>query len=97
MIIKIEIDTDLYDVNLLDKKTKTVWALSPDPEMDGTIIIPGGRMEKAKHLLCEKCQTNRSQHEVGKRHLCCECYVKEGNIPFDWHRLCMETYEKIKK
>lgn len=97
MIIKIEIDTDKYDVNLIDKKTKTVWTLQPEPEMDGSVIVPGGYMEKPKRLLCERCQKHTSQHETSTGHLCCECYVKEGNSPAEWHKNCMKTYNEIKK
>lgn len=30
-----------------------------------------------------------------KKFQCCECYVKAGNPPADWHSLCMATYNKM--
>lgn len=26
---------------------------------------------------------------------CCECYVKEGNPPADWHSDCMIAFERL--
>lgn len=26
---------------------------------------------------------------------CCECYVKDGNAPSDWHQDCMKTYKNL--
>jgi hypothetical protein len=31
--------------------------------------------------------------KTGKVYQCCECYVKEGNPPSDWHSGCMLAYK----
>jgi hypothetical protein len=36
-------------------------------------------------------------HWVGDTEMCCECYVKAGNPPADWHLVCMATYDNFKK
>jgi len=54
-------------------------------------------MSERKIMWCQKCLKNKASHSVGNRELCCECYVKEGNPPADWHPKCMETYKKMKK
>lgn len=49
---------------------------------------------------CHCCKQRMATHEIlfkGKTtFLCCICYVREGFPPSDWHKLCMETYRKIK-
>jgi hypothetical protein len=52
---------------------------------------------------CTKCNKRKANHSICKywetpeyHHLCCKCYVEEGNVPADWHPLCMETYVKLK-
>lgn len=49
---------------------------------------------------CENHPDRPARHSIyqhGKeRTLCCECYVKEGNPPADWHSGCMETYHAMK-
>lgn len=50
--------------------------------------------------ICDKCRIIPAAHYISNagvvRHLCCRCFVEEGNPPADWHRLCMETYRRIK-
>ena len=49
-------------------------------------------------IKCDKCKEKFANHRFGDgRHLCCECYVKEGNPPADWHPVCMETYRKLQQ
>jgi hypothetical protein len=49
----------------------------------------------ADQSLCEVCGMHTSRHTEWKdsreRHLCCECYVREGNPPADWHVDCMKA------
>lgn len=48
--------------------------------------------------VCDKCYEHEAMHHetVGStnRKLCCECYVKEGNPPADWHTVCMRVYKE---
>jgi hypothetical protein len=51
---------------------------------------------------CTECKERVANHNIYKwwetpshRHLCCSCYVHEGNTPTDWHPLCMITYHKV--
>jgi len=48
MLITIEIDTEKYDVSVIDKATGTVWTLESEPEMDGTVITPDTHVDKKK-------------------------------------------------
>jgi hypothetical protein len=48
------------------------------------------------NYLCHKCHERPANHTVGDIRLCCECYVKDGNAPADWHIACMKAYEKLK-
>lgn len=45
--------------------------------------------------LC-KCGQPAS-HTMGDKRMCCDCYVREGNPPADWHAGCMRTWKSIKK
>lgn len=51
--------------------------------------------------MCVNCNKLSSNHEVydpwgipKDLSLCCKCYVNKGYFPFDWHPLCMYTYER---
>jgi hypothetical protein len=64
---------------------------------DKTFILIGEKIMEQNLCGCGK----PSQHENwsmknGKRYLCCECWVKEGNAPADWHYDCMKTYSELK-
>lgn len=45
--------------------------------------------------VCDKCGERESLHlsALENRHLCCECYVGEGNPPADWHEACLNAAE----
>ena len=52
---------------------------------------------------CDKCNKRSASHTIHKwwetpsaTYVCCECYVNDGNLPAEWHPLCMITY-KINK
>ena len=52
--------------------------------------------------ICSACNNKYAKHTVysnkhGDEFFCCECYVKHGNPPADWHKECMETYNKLTK
>jgi hypothetical protein len=38
---------------------------------------------------CCKCWQHLARHRVNGDRLCCECYVKAGHAPADWHPDCM--------
>lgn len=42
-----------------------------------------------------------AMHTVSYRdktsHLCCECNVRGGGAPADWHRGCMEAFREIEQ
>ena len=40
---------------------------------------------------CSNCHSHQSMHGE----LCCECYVKAGNPPADWHTICMATHNYL--
>jgi hypothetical protein len=51
---------------------------------------------------CTKCQINKPMHTYydpinnpPQQFLCCECYVKAGNPPADWHPDCIKTYQEL--
>ena len=43
----------------------------------------------------------RSSHGIWKNgknfYQCCECYIKDGNPPADWHDDCMKAYRDLKQ
>lgn len=46
---------------------------------------------------CSQCQERTARHRFSEeKNLCCECYVKAGNPPSDWHPDCMRTFGEIK-
>jgi hypothetical protein len=45
---------------------------------------------------CDNCGEHQAMHH-GEKDLCCKCYVEAGNPPADWHRVCMETYNILKR
>lgn len=46
---------------------------------------------------CDRGDGRPSQHRIGlDGYLCCECFVKDGNAPADWHTNCMRTYRELK-
>jgi len=48
-------------------------------------------MKKCK---CGKAAMHESwSAKTGNVYQCCECYVKEGNPPSDWHSGCMLAYK----
>ena len=54
--------------------------------------------------ICTKCNNREANHNIHRwwetpsdQHLCCKCYVELGHAAADWHPLCMETYNNIKK
>jgi hypothetical protein len=53
------------------------------------------------YWLCDKCERTIAKHIVwvaaARRHLCCGCYVGEGNAPADWHKGCMVAYQNKTK
>lgn len=44
---------------------------------------------------CHVCLALWSMHDVGQRHLCCNCYIAEGNSPADWHPVCMQAWREL--
>ena len=57
-----------------------------------TLVLP----DDSNHETCVVCTEKPSNHMVGDRRLCCDCYVDEGHPPADWHRGCMARYERIR-
>lgn len=52
--------------------------------------------------LCDECETNFASHTIRcpgekTKHLCCRCYVQDGNAPADWHPLCMEAHSRSRR
>jgi hypothetical protein len=43
---------------------------------------------------CTKCG-GVALHRVNDTLLCCECYVKAGYSPADWHPDCMSVYRAL--
>jgi len=46
-------------------------------------------------LKCDKHPRRTVMHTVSKpdtikRYLCCECHIKDGGSPADWHPKCMK-------
>jgi hypothetical protein len=41
--------------------------------------------------ICARCSERLARHHVNGDRLCCECYVKAGHAPADWHPECMEA------
>lgn len=55
------------------------------------------RQDAVQHLpsdgLCTTCRINAPNHRAGRdQHLCCECYVRAGHAPADWHSECLRAY-----
>jgi len=50
-----------------------------------------------KTITCGKCHKHQAMHHQGSKHLCCECWVREGNPPADWHSVCMKVYASLRK
>ncbi len=51
-------------------------------------------------VMCSVCKRENPRHaswsvKNGHRELCCECHVKEGNAPSDWHQECLYTYRQM--
>ncbi len=50
-----------------------------------------------EHLCaCGKPSNHESWRMGVTTHQCCECHIKSGGIPADWHRVCMSTYNAMK-
>lgn len=49
-------------------------------------------------MKCTVCNIRPANHSIllpgNERHLCCECYVSEGNLPADWHPDCIATVNR---
>ena len=43
---------------------------------------------------CSKCG-GKAMHLVNGYQLCCECYIKDGNAPADWHPECNKWHLKL--
>lgn len=65
-------------------------------------MIDGFRhdIREQKKYRCTTCGKHESMHDIGvgqkERHLCCYCYIAEGNLPADWHSMCMRAYKERK-
>lgn len=46
--------------------------------------------------ICGRLARHREYFKGKESFYCCECYVKAGNAPSDWHSECMSTYKKLK-
>lgn len=69
------------------------WAFTPMPRGPW---IPQEDLILLKEIYeCDKCRDHQAMHSDGDRRLCCECYVKEGNPPADWHSMCMAVYHEL--
>jgi hypothetical protein len=48
---------------------------------------------------CDRCHQHQAMHQRyhagGIEHLCCGCYVRAGNPPADWHRVCVQTWNEL--
>lgn len=44
---------------------------------------------------CGKPSSHTIYDDGFKKFQCCECYIKAGNPPADWHPLCMKTYNEM--
>lgn len=56
-------------------------------------------MEQSRMCKCGKPaahETKRWWDNPKTTYQCCECYVREGNPPADWHPLCMSVYAAVK-
>lgn len=48
--------------------------------------------------VCTKCGGKPAKHKYGDgQDLCCECHVKNGSAPANWHDDCMKAYRELKK
>lgn len=45
---------------------------------------------------CRHCGKHAA-HSIGREWECCECYVRAGHAPSDWHPVCMETKAKMRE
>jgi hypothetical protein len=39
--------------------------------------------------LCSRCNQRLARHRLKDARLCCECYVRAGHPPADWHPECV--------
>ncbi|HDY89744.1 MAG TPA: hypothetical protein ENH82_16720 [bacterium] len=71
----------------------------PDPAKmtieDNALLFQSSLLDESRHRICDDCGEKLSNHSVGDKRLCCKCYIEEGNPPADWHRGCMEVYNRI--
>lgn len=67
-------------------RKKKNWKIGVDISIDKTCRICGTK-EQVYHEVCG---------ENGIEHECCECHVKGGHPPADWHYLCMKTKRELK-
>lgn len=53
-------------------------------------------MKSFREDSCDNCHKHQAMHGISKGNcLCCECYVKAGNPPADWHVICIATYNML--
>ena len=45
---------------------------------------------------CDNCGNPETKHTVGAVRWCCECYVRAGYPPADWHYNCMRVFKELK-
>ena len=49
---------------------------------------------------CDECNERPAMHTKWegekKTRLCCQCHIKQGHPPAEWHPLCMEAYNSSK-
>ncbi len=76
----------------------------------GYLLVVEARIFKETHesvnavpatnvAVCDTCHKNPPSHDLygvlNKRQLCCRCYVREGNLPADWHPDCMNEWRVL--
>lgn len=65
---------------------------------DERLSAPAERRGEGGAVNCEECHKQQASHRIARPlsyyviNLCCECYVRRGNPPSDWHPLCMRTF-----
>ena len=59
-------------------------AMNKETTVQPTVVEDWGYCE------CAGC-ANKANHSVNCKKMCCECYVKAGHPPVDWHADCMQT------
>lgn len=51
-----------------------------------------------KNCKCGKPSTHEMwSAKTGNVYQCCECHIKSGGAPADWHSGCMVAYKKLKE